>query len=85
MRLHLQPVRVAAGEEGEGRLVLQEGQLVAVLVQLSDCHGAQSGWWFLEKGFGPLDGPIHFAFPDLVAAEEWIKARLADVGPTLGA
>ena len=38
----------------------------------------QAGWWFIEKGFGPLDSPLHPTFPDLAAAEAWLKAELAD-------
>ena len=78
MNLVLQPVTVATGEAGEGRLVLLEGRLVAVLVRLSDLHGEQAGWWFVEKGFGPLDRPLHPSFPDLAQAEAWLKSELAD-------
>lgn len=78
MDLVLQPVLVASGEEGEGRLVFHRDHLVAVLVRLSRQHAAAGGHWFLEAGFGPLDVPVGPAFPDLPAAEAWMKARLAD-------
>lgn len=78
MDLTLQLVLVDSGEEGEGRLVFRDGRLVAVLVRLSELHGDQAGCWFLEKGFGLLDGPQHPSFADLDAATAWIKARLAD-------
>ena len=78
MDLILQPVLVATGEEGEGCLVFRDDYLVAILVRLSPLHGDQAGWWFLEKGFGALDGPQHPSFADLDQAQTWIKARLAD-------
>ena len=77
MDLTLQPVLVATGEEGEGVLVFCNGRLVAILVRLSDLHEEQAGWWFLETGFGPLEGPQHPSFPDLDGASAWMKARLA--------
>jgi len=76
MILTLQPVRVDAGEEGEGLLVFAEGWLVAVLVRLADIHEEAAGYWFLEKGFGKLDRPDPPVFSDLATAEQWIKERL---------
>jgi hypothetical protein len=78
MRLRLDPILVATGEEGEGRLAIYDGRLVAVLVCLSVEHGEAAGQWFLEKGFGPLDSPIHVSFPDLATAEAWLTARLSE-------
>ncbi|HYG25465.1 MAG TPA: hypothetical protein VD906_01010 [Caulobacteraceae bacterium] len=71
-----QPVIVNIGEGAEGRLVFQDDQLVAVLVQLSALHGEQAGGWFLEPGFGPLAGPNPPVFADIDAASEWLAARL---------
>jgi hypothetical protein len=77
MELSLQPVRVATGSaDEEGRLVLAEGQLVAVLTRLSAQHGELAGRWFLEAGFGRLDGPAHPSFADLAAAQAWIAQHL---------
>jgi hypothetical protein len=78
VELTLQPVLVASGEEGDGVLVFRDRHLVAILVRLSSLHEEQAGFWFLEKGFGVLDGPQHPIFDDLHAAQVWIKARLAD-------
>ena len=78
MRLVLQPVRVATGAEEDGLLVFEEDRLVAVLVQLSDENEVAPGAWFLETGFGRLDGPSHPTFTDLDSAEVWIGERLAD-------
>lgn len=78
MRLRLDPVRVAVGDEVEGRLVFLDDRLLAVLVRIPAEHdGGETGWWFLEKGFGPLDTPVHHSFPDLEAAEVWLHERLA--------
>ena len=80
MPFRLEPIHVATGEEGEARLVFHDGRLVAVLVRLSDLHGQEAGWWFLEKGFGSFDAPFHVSFPDLQAAEAWLRSRLRGGG-----
>ena len=76
MTLTLQPVQVANGHDEEGMLVFAGERLVAVLVHLSDEHEDLAGDWFLEVGFGRLDGPDHPNFPDLDAAQVWISRRL---------
>jgi hypothetical protein len=76
MTLTLQPVRVANSHDEEGLLVLAEDRLVAVLVRLSEEHGDLSGDWFLEAGFGRLDGPHHPTFRDLDEAQDWIARHL---------
>ena len=52
--IELQPIRVRTGsKDKEGRLVLADGELVAVLVRLDDeMHGSDRGKWFLEVMFG---------------------------------
>jgi hypothetical protein len=78
-RYHLQPVRVGNGFDEEGLLVFDMDQrLVAVLVRLSEQHEEQAGRWFLEVGFGRLDGPNHPVFTDLDEAQDWIEQRRAD-------
>jgi hypothetical protein len=78
MTLHLQPVRVAtSSEDSDGQLVFADGFLVAVLVQLSDQHGAFVGMWFSEAGFGltaVMSAPL---FLDLDAAQDWIERHLS--------
>lgn len=78
MRPRFVSVKVAAGEEGEGLLVFDGEWLVAVLVRLSRLHGAQAGWWYLEKGFGGFDVPEQPCFPTPEAAASWIRAHAAD-------
>ncbi len=77
MTLSLQPMRVATGFDEEGMLVLDEGQrLLAVLVRLSDENEAAPGQWFVEAGFGRLDGGNHPTFFNLDMAQDWIGQRL---------
>ena len=57
MTLTLQPVRVANGIDEEGMLVFDEQRrLLAVLTHLSDSNEVAPGQWFLEAGFGRLEG-----------------------------
>ena len=77
MSLTLQPVQVATGSDEEGMLVFDRGhRLAAVLTCLSDQHDGKAGHWFLEAGFGRLDGPNHPTFADLDEAQDWIGQRL---------
>jgi len=78
MTLTLHPIRVATGFDEEGMMVLDERQrLVAVLVRLSDENEVAPGQWYLEAGFGRLDGITHPTFADLDAAKKWISGRFA--------
>ena len=76
MSLTLQPVRVANGHDEEGVLAFFEERLVAVLVHLSEENEIAPGDWFLEAGFGRLDGVEHPTFSDLEAAQDWLAKRL---------
>ena len=77
MDISTQPVLIAGSSDEEGRLVFADGRLVAVFVRLSEVHGDQAGWWFLEVGFGALAGPMHPSFPDLQGALRWVEERTA--------
>jgi hypothetical protein len=78
MSLTLQPVRVGNGSDDEGMLVFDENQrLVAVLTHLGDQYDSVSGHWYLEAGFGRLDGLDHPTYADLDAAQEGIWQHLA--------
>ena len=74
--LRLEPVRMALGNDVEGRLVFAEDALLAILVRLSEDHDEGGGSWFLEVGFGRMDGRVHPIFPDLEAAQSWITERV---------
>ena len=82
--LTLQPMRVSSGEGNEqGYLVLMGERLVAVLVYLADDYYEElAGRWYLEAGFGAVDGPEHPVFADLDEAQDWIKRRLRCEIPT---
>lgn len=73
-----QPIQVmTAVDDGQGQLVLAGGRLVAVLVRLTDAeHGSKREHWFLEAGFGPCSTVLPPAFPNLGAAESWVRGRL---------
>jgi hypothetical protein len=78
MSLTLQPVRVATGSDEEGMLVFdREQRLVAVLTRLSETNEIAPGQWYLEAGFGPLEGPSRPTFVDLETVQTWIAQRLA--------
>jgi hypothetical protein len=78
MTFNLQPVRVATGFDEEGMMVLDERQrLVAVLVRLADDNEVAPGQWYLEAGFGRIDGTNHPLFSTLDMAQDWIGQRLA--------
>jgi hypothetical protein len=77
MSFTLQPVRVANGSDEEGLLVFNgQRRLVAVLTHLSDQYDGVSGHWYLEAGFGRLDGPDHPTFANLQEAQEWLRQHL---------
>jgi len=78
LTIALKPIAVMTGSnDRDGRLVLVNGELVAVLVQLdSAAHGDQRGCWFLEAGFGPCNSPSHPVFRDLEDAQAWVVKRL---------
>jgi hypothetical protein len=78
MSFTLHPVRVATSFDEEGMMVLDEQQrLVAVLVRLSDENEVAAGQWYLEAGFGRLDGGSHPLFSNLDIAQDWISQRIA--------
>jgi hypothetical protein len=77
MTLSVEPIRVATGYDEEGMMVLDgEKRLVAVLVRLSDENEVAAGQWYLEAGFGWIDGPDHPLFSNLDQAQAWISRRL---------
>lgn len=78
MTLRLQPVRVATdSEDTDGLLVFSRGDLVAVLVRLSENHSQDTGKWFLEAGFGRIYRSQPPVFYNLDHAQEWIATSLA--------
>jgi hypothetical protein len=71
----LQAIRVETGtSEEDGRLVLVDGKLIAVLVRLSDEYPQPElhGQWFVEVGLGPIF-QRHEVFSTLEEAIVWIR------------
>ena len=78
MPINLQPVRVAAHEEGSGLLVFNGGWLIAVLVRLSEAHEDLAGQWFLETGYGRFSDGEQPIFISEAAAAAWFESSVAD-------
>jgi hypothetical protein len=75
------PIRVETGTpEEDGRLVLVNGKLVAVVVHLSDDHLMPDlqGKWSVEAGFGPLLEKYR-VFPTFEAVEAWVSQSFEDL------
>lgn len=77
MKLGFQPVTVETNApDEEGCLVFANDRLVAVLVRLSAEHGRKAGRWYLEHGFGKLEGLVPPIFTDLDEAQDWVAQRI---------
>ena len=78
VKLAWRPIRVNTdSSDTEGRLVLADAHLVAVLVRLDgEEHGSCRGSWLLEAGFGPCHATVQDAFRTLRDAGNWIQAQL---------
>jgi hypothetical protein len=84
LNITFQPIGVALDDEKvEGRLVLADAHLVAVLVMLSPGHEEFAGKWFAEALFGALAEEGHPVFTDLEEARTWILSRVRADGGTL--
>ncbi|MBE1206258.1 hypothetical protein [Aminobacter carboxidus] len=59
----------------EGRLVMFDNVLVAILAHLETDYYEQKGQWNLEAGFGPLSGEER-VFPSLEQALDWVRLAL---------
>ena len=79
-RLEFHPLLVnTCSADEEGRLIVVDGRLVGVLVQLqADEQATRRGQWNLEAGFGPLAGYAPEPFGDLEEARRWITRALSD-------
>ncbi len=74
MEITWKPVRVGAGTcDEDGRMVLVNGKLVAILVHLTGPYEtpALRDKWFVEAGFGPLSDK-HELFSTWEEAEAWV-------------
>jgi hypothetical protein len=77
VKITFEPIRVAIDDEKvEGRLVMADAHLIAVLVKLSPSHDELAGKWFAEALFGTLGEEGNPVFKDLDEARLWIKSRM---------
>ena len=53
----------------EGKLVFEDGRLVAVISRLDAFHGEYAGYWYIEMVFPDWDGPLD-ACPNLEILEQ---------------
>jgi hypothetical protein len=77
--ISFQPMRVLSdGHDSEGRLVLVDNQLAAVIVRV-DGHSHEPehrGLWHLEAGFGKCDVPQAPLFKTPEEAGAWVERTL---------
>lgn len=73
----MQPISVdTASSDRTGMLVMSNGMLVGVLVQLNASeHEQQIGSWFVEAIFGELQGLRPPPFGTLEEATRWFRAQ----------
>jgi hypothetical protein len=77
LNITFEPIPVALDDENlEGRLVLADAHLVAVLVMLSPSHEEFAGKWFAEALFGSLAEEGNPVFTDLDEARTWIMSKV---------
>lgn len=81
MKILFDPVIIANDFGDEvGRLVFDEGRLVAVLSCLGGSHGELAGQWYVEAAFGdslPAYAPL---FVSLESVEDWLERQAASGG-----
>ncbi|MEE1610360.1 hypothetical protein [Microvirga sp. CF3016] len=83
MSLALQPVCVANGWDEEVVLVFDKAhRVLAVLTHPSEQNEVAHGQWYLEAGFGPVDGIERPTFADLEDAQDWLSRRLGHWNPS---
>lgn len=64
-------------EDANATILLADGALVAVLVELSDeSHGDDRGRWVVEATFGLRNGRIPESFPSRESAANWISSNI---------
>jgi hypothetical protein len=73
----LQPVTLDTGSsDQDGRLVLANGRVVAILVRLDASRHEGMEGWFLEVGLGHLRDLRPAPFDSLEAATRWLRQHL---------
>lgn len=81
----IEPIQVLIdGGSRDGRIVLADGSLAAILVSVTSEEAGQeernmATGWFLEAGFGPCSGLLTVPppiFPTIDDAQRWVRAAL---------
>ena len=73
----MQPIAVDTGsDDRDGMLVMANGMLVAVLVQLATPDHEDAGDWFVEVALGPLRAHLAPTFENLDDATRWMRRRI---------
>lgn len=73
----MQPITVDTGsDDRDGMLVMANGMLVAVLVQLATPDHEDAGNWFVEVALGQLKAHRAPTFGNLDDATRWMRKRL---------
>jgi hypothetical protein len=81
--ISFQPMRVLIdGHDSEGKLILADGQLAAVIARLDGkAHPSKhKGWWHLEAGLGKCAVRTEHLFKTPEEAGDWVRRRLTE-GP----
>jgi hypothetical protein len=70
-------ISTSAFNDAEGRLILANSKLVAILVCLPKQYAEPEfrGTWLVEAGFGPLSGK-QGSFATFEDAMQWVRERL---------
>jgi hypothetical protein len=79
LKISFQPMRVLIdGHDSEGRLILADGQLAAVIVCLDgEHHDRECKWrWHLEAGFGKCNTRDARLFRTPEEAGAWVEQTL---------
>ncbi len=81
MAIHISflPMRLLIdGQDSEGRLILADGLLAAVIVRLdSECHPPEhKGRWYMEAGFGKCNSAKAPLFETPEEAGAWLEQAL---------
>jgi hypothetical protein len=75
--LSFQPVELDTdGYDSEAMLVFRDGRLLAIVCCLGEIHEAEEGKWFVEKGFGRLDGRPAGTFGTLDDFKSWALGEI---------
>jgi hypothetical protein len=72
-------------DDAHAIILLAEGALVAVLVQLGDeSHGDARGRWIIEATFGLINLRLPDSFPSCENAAAWVSSNICGTPFVLG-